>query len=174
MSCCHPGRRQARSERGGAARGGRTQRPGHPRVGSALDRPGVGCSLAGRILKLCISLGDSITGEHGVGLEKLEYLPLMFSEDDLAMMHRRRREIDPAQLTNPRQEARGHRERENRRVISTVASVDEVQEAARRQRPSLRGNLGSPARVLGTTASEFSCGAYRCHRDGLGFSNDSL
>jgi glycolate oxidase len=56
--------------------------------------------LAGQILKLCISLGGSITGEHGIGLEKLEYLPLMFSEDDLAMMHRLRREIDPAQLAN--------------------------------------------------------------------------
>jgi glycolate oxidase len=56
--------------------------------------------LAGRILKLCISLGGSITGEHGIGLEKREYLPLMFSEDDLAMMHRLRRGIDPAQLAN--------------------------------------------------------------------------
>jgi glycolate oxidase len=56
--------------------------------------------LAGQILKLCISLGGSITGEHGVGLEKREYLPLMFSEQDLEMMHRIRRAIDPAQLAN--------------------------------------------------------------------------
>jgi glycolate oxidase len=56
--------------------------------------------LAGRILRLCISLGGSITGEHGVGMEKREYLPLMFSADDLEMMHRLRRAIDPAQLAN--------------------------------------------------------------------------
>jgi glycolate oxidase len=56
--------------------------------------------LAGAILRLCISLGGSITGEHGVGLEKLEYLPLMFSEDDLEMMSRIRRAIDPAELAN--------------------------------------------------------------------------
>ncbi|MDE3134305.1 MAG: FAD-binding protein [Acidobacteriota bacterium] len=56
--------------------------------------------LAGEILRLCISLGGSITGEHGVGLEKREYLPLMFSGDDLEMMHRIRRAIDPMQLAN--------------------------------------------------------------------------
>jgi glycolate oxidase len=56
--------------------------------------------LAGQILRLCISLGGSITGEHGVGLEKREYLSLMFSADDLEMMHRLRRTIDPAELAN--------------------------------------------------------------------------
>ncbi|HEX3804327.1 MAG TPA: FAD-linked oxidase C-terminal domain-containing protein [Solirubrobacteraceae bacterium] len=57
-------------------------------------------ALAGEILRLCIALGGSVTGEHGVGIEKLEYLPLMFSEDDLKMMHRIRRAIDPAELAN--------------------------------------------------------------------------
>ena len=56
--------------------------------------------LAGQILRLCISLGGSITGEHGVGLEKREYLPLMFSQDDLDMMHHLRRAIDPDELAN--------------------------------------------------------------------------
>jgi glycolate oxidase len=56
--------------------------------------------LAGKILRLCISHGGSITGEHGVGMEKREYLPLMFSQDDLEMMHRLRRAIDPAELAN--------------------------------------------------------------------------
>jgi glycolate oxidase len=56
--------------------------------------------LAGEILRLCISLGGSITGEHGVGMEKREYLPLMFSHDDLEMMHRLRRAVDPAELAN--------------------------------------------------------------------------
>jgi glycolate oxidase len=57
-------------------------------------------ALAGEILRLCISLGGSITGEHGIGVEKREYLPLMFSEDDLALMHRIRRAIDPKELSN--------------------------------------------------------------------------
>jgi len=57
-------------------------------------------ALAGKILRLCISLGGSITGEHGVGMEKREDLPLMVSPDDLEMMHRLRRAIDPVQLAN--------------------------------------------------------------------------
>ena len=51
-------------------------------------------------MRLCISLGGSITGEHGVGLEKRAFLPLMFSEDDLELMRRVRRSVDPAELAN--------------------------------------------------------------------------
>ena len=75
----------------------------HPLILYDGREPGAGDrahALAGEILRLCISLGGSITGEHGVGLEKLEYLPLMFSQDDLEMMHRLRRAIDPAELAN--------------------------------------------------------------------------
>jgi glycolate oxidase len=56
--------------------------------------------LAGEILALCVELGGSITGEHGVGVEKLAYLPLMFSEDDMALMHRLHDAVDPANLAN--------------------------------------------------------------------------
>jgi len=56
--------------------------------------------LAGSILKLCIALGGSITGEHGVGVEKRAYLPLMFSADDLALMRRVRHAVDPDELAN--------------------------------------------------------------------------
>jgi glycolate oxidase len=56
--------------------------------------------LAGDILRLCVSLGGSITGEHGVGVEKRDYLPLMFSEDDLTMMRQVRNAVDPKQLAN--------------------------------------------------------------------------
>jgi glycolate oxidase len=56
--------------------------------------------LAGDILSLCVDLGGSITGEHGVGVEKLKYLPLMFSEDDMALMRRLRDAVDPGQVAN--------------------------------------------------------------------------
>jgi glycolate oxidase len=56
--------------------------------------------LAGRILTMCVELGGSITGEHGIGVEKRQYLSLMFSEDDLALMHDVRRAVDPAELAN--------------------------------------------------------------------------
>jgi glycolate oxidase len=58
-------------------------------------------ALAGDILRLCIALGGSITGEHGVGVEKRAYLPLMFSEDDMALMRRLRDAVDPHGLANP-------------------------------------------------------------------------
>jgi glycolate oxidase len=58
-------------------------------------------ALAGEILKLCIALGGSITGEHGVGVEKRAYLPSMFSPDDLEVMARIREQMDPLGLANP-------------------------------------------------------------------------
>ena len=57
-------------------------------------------SLAGEILRLCIRLGGSITGEHGVGLEKRGYMREMFGESDLEFMFKLRRAVDPLQLAN--------------------------------------------------------------------------
>jgi glycolate oxidase len=57
-------------------------------------------ALAGEILDLCVDLGGSITGEHGVGVEKRAFLPHMFGPEDLAVMRRLRSAIDPAELAN--------------------------------------------------------------------------
>ncbi|MDQ3630360.1 MAG: FAD-binding protein [Actinomycetota bacterium] len=56
--------------------------------------------LAAEILRLCVRLGGSITGEHGVALEKRDFLELMFSPDDFALMHRLRAAVDPEGLAN--------------------------------------------------------------------------
>lgn len=56
--------------------------------------------LAGEILKLCVALGGSITGEHGVGMEKKAYMSEMFTEADLAAMWRIRQALDPLELSN--------------------------------------------------------------------------
>jgi len=51
---------------------------------------------AGReILKHCLSLGGSITAEHGVGIEKLPMMPQQFAPQDLEAMRRIRRAWDP-------------------------------------------------------------------------------
>ncbi|MCP4357789.1 MAG: FAD-binding protein [Chloroflexi bacterium] len=55
---------------------------------------------AGKILKKCIELGGSITGEHGVGMEKRAYMPQLFNEDDLETMAAIRRQIDPKEIAN--------------------------------------------------------------------------
>lgn len=56
--------------------------------------------LAGEILRLCVSYGGSITGEHGIGVEKRKYLPVMFSSDDVDVMQELRRGIDSLELAN--------------------------------------------------------------------------
>src|SRR5256714_8550007 len=53
------------------------------------------------IVRTCVEAGGSITGEHGVGLDKRAYLPLIFSDDDLATMLRVRAAFDPSGLCNP-------------------------------------------------------------------------
>ena len=50
---------------------------------------------------MCTQMGGSITGEHGVGMEKRAFLPDMFSPDDIAMMHRVRHAFDPHEIANP-------------------------------------------------------------------------
>jgi glycolate oxidase len=52
-------------------------------------------------LRACIELGGSITGEHGVGLEKKAYIGLLFNEADLGAMTRVRRAFDPDGRFNP-------------------------------------------------------------------------
>jgi glycolate oxidase len=57
-------------------------------------------ALAGEILRLCIELGGSITGEHGVGMEKRAYLSLMFDDAEMAVMQRIHRALDPKGIAN--------------------------------------------------------------------------
>jgi len=57
--------------------------------------------LAKAILEACVDAGGSLTGEHGIGLDKACEMPLLFSEADLATMQRLRHSIDPKGLSNP-------------------------------------------------------------------------
>jgi glycolate oxidase len=57
--------------------------------------------LANAILEACVEAGGSITGEHGVGIDKACAMPLMFGADDLDVMQRLRRAFDPRGLANP-------------------------------------------------------------------------
>jgi glycolate oxidase len=53
------------------------------------------------ILKVCAEVGGSISGEHGIGLEKVDYMPFIFSESDLACMRRVKEAFNPTGLCNP-------------------------------------------------------------------------
>jgi glycolate oxidase len=57
--------------------------------------------VASEILTYCIEAGGSLTGEHGVGVDKKDYMPRMFSNDDLMVMQQVRDAIDPERLCNP-------------------------------------------------------------------------
>jgi glycolate oxidase len=57
--------------------------------------------LSGRIAELCVELGGSLSGEHGIGTDKACSMPKMFSPADLAVMAEVRRAFDPAGLCNP-------------------------------------------------------------------------
>ena len=58
-------------------------------------------ALADAILAACVEAGGSLTGEHGVGVDKACAMPSMFSERDLEAFARLRRAFDPAGLANP-------------------------------------------------------------------------
>ena len=58
-------------------------------------------SLGGRILELCIEVGGTVTGEHGVGVEKLAQMCIQFDEDELNQFHAVKDALDPRALLNP-------------------------------------------------------------------------
>jgi glycolate oxidase len=53
------------------------------------------------IMKVCAGVGGSISGEHGIGLEKADFMPFIFSAADLALMQRLKDAFNPRGLCNP-------------------------------------------------------------------------
>jgi glycolate oxidase len=58
-------------------------------------------AVASQILEICLENGGSVTGEHGIGVDKRDALGKMFSDADLAAMQRLRCAFDPLSLCNP-------------------------------------------------------------------------
>ena len=76
----------------------------HPLImynGKEVDGLARAEALAGKILRMCIVMGGSITGEHGVGVEKRDYMPDMFTTNELDCMRRVRAAFDPLEIANP-------------------------------------------------------------------------
>jgi glycolate oxidase len=76
----------------------------HPLVLFDGAEPGAGEraeEVSGKIIDLCIEHGGSITGEHGVGIDKAKHMPRMFTDEDLDTMQMVRCAFDPAGLCNP-------------------------------------------------------------------------
>ena len=76
----------------------------HPLILFDANRPGElerTEEMGGKILELCVSLGGSITGEHGVGMEKINQMCTQFSTAELTQMHAIKAAFDPGTLLNP-------------------------------------------------------------------------
>jgi glycolate oxidase len=58
-------------------------------------------ALGARILELCVAVGGSITGEHGVGREKINQMCAQFNSDELTFFHALKAAFDPHGLLNP-------------------------------------------------------------------------
>ncbi|MET4697256.1 glycolate oxidase [Constrictibacter sp. MBR-5] len=76
----------------------------HPLILYDANKPGEldkAESFGSDILRLCVEVGGVLTGEHGVGVEKRDLMPAMFTEDDLKQQQRLKCAFDPKQLLNP-------------------------------------------------------------------------
>jgi glycolate oxidase len=76
----------------------------HPLILYDANKPGEldrAERLGAEILKLCVEVGGVLTGEHGVGVEKRDLMPVMFSEADLAQQQRLKCAFDSEGLLNP-------------------------------------------------------------------------
>lgn len=57
--------------------------------------------LGGKILELCVEVGGTITGEHGVGMEKINQMCVQFGSDEITQFHALKNAFDPNALLNP-------------------------------------------------------------------------
>ncbi len=57
--------------------------------------------LGGKILELCVEVGGTITGEHGVGMEKINQMCVQFGSDEITQFHALKNAFDPDALLNP-------------------------------------------------------------------------
>ena len=57
--------------------------------------------MAEEIMEVCVSVGGALSGEHGIGLEKKEYMRMVYTDDDLDVMQRTKDVFNPMGLLNP-------------------------------------------------------------------------
>ena len=76
----------------------------HPNISFDRRDPVVAArvkSACREIMAACVAVGGSITGEHGVGSDKIDYMPWIFDAESLGAMRAVRRAFDPAEMANP-------------------------------------------------------------------------
>jgi glycolate oxidase len=76
----------------------------HPLIMWDSDVPGAEETVidaGAEIMRVCAAAGGSLSGEHGIGMEKKDLMPLIFSQDDVAQMLKIKSAMDPGGLCNP-------------------------------------------------------------------------
>ncbi len=76
----------------------------HPLILYDANQPGQlekAEEIGGKILELCMEVGGTVTGEHGVGMEKINQMCIQFSSEELAQFHAVKAAFDPRGLLNP-------------------------------------------------------------------------
>ena len=122
------------------------------------------------ILDECIAVGGSVTGEHGIGVEKMEFMPKLFSPEDLAAMVALRNTFNPEGRATRRRCSPAARAASSRKSPGERPRPDPCVEGRRREARGKiheQGRMGYPGAVAGT----LSRSSDRCQvgRIGLAF-----
>ncbi len=95
------------------------------------------------IMSVCIAAGGTITGEHGIGLDKLRYMPLIFDAESLGAMQAVRRVFDPDERVNPGKVVPVHACREWSHVRRDTMDVRRSNESAYATRHTPHAMMGA-------------------------------
>jgi len=118
----------------------------HPNISFDGRTPGLRERVeaaSAEIMATCIAAGGTITGEHGIGLDKLRYMPLLFDGDSLAAMRAVRRVWDPDERVNPGKVVPVHACRE-------WAGTRNAERGTRNARGNARSDFRVPTSALDT------------------------
>ncbi|MEW5757729.1 MAG: FAD-linked oxidase C-terminal domain-containing protein, partial [Pseudomonadota bacterium] len=99
----------------------------HPLILYDANKPGELArteEFGGKILEACVEVGGSITGEHGVGIEKLKQMYVQFRDEELEQFHALKRAFDPEELLNPGKAVPTPRRCSEYRTLSTDKKTD--------------------------------------------------
>src|SRR5438552_1309235 len=116
----------------------------HPNISFDGRTPGLRERVeaaSAEIMATCIAAGGTITGEHGIGLDKLRYMPLLFDGDSLAAMRAVRRVWDPEERVNPGKVVPVHACRE-------WAGVRNAERGTRNESADVRSDFRVPTSAL--------------------------
>lgn len=99
----------------------------HPLILFNANNPGEFArveEMGGKILEKCIAVGGTITGEHGVGREKINQMAVQFSDAEIAQFQALKDALDPAGILNPGKNIPTLKRCQEYRAISQCASVE--------------------------------------------------